>query len=139
MNPFQLSGKRAVVTGGASGTGHSIAILFAAAGAETVVLDLSRDDTLHVALEVSRSSARTRKGFECDVSDESSLEAAFSAIDGFGKVDILVNCAGISHVGTLLATVASDMDRLCRVNVRGTYLAVQAAVRRMLTEKRALF
>jgi NAD(P)-dependent dehydrogenase (short-subunit alcohol dehydrogenase family) len=69
----------------------------------------------------------------CDVSDEASVEAAFGSLN---RIDVLVNSAGIAHVGKLLTTTTDDFDRLYRVNVRGTYLTMRAAVRRMQPLKR---
>jgi NAD(P)-dependent dehydrogenase (short-subunit alcohol dehydrogenase family) len=64
------------------------------------------------------------------------VAAAFAQIGG--PVEILVNCAGIAHVGNLQSTTVSDMDRLFAVNVRGTYLSMQSAIQQMVTAKRGV-
>ena len=121
LNPFTLNDRHAVVTGGASGIGNAIAKLFAASGASVTLLDLNAEAAQKAASELEGRA----QGIGCDVSDESSVTAAFASV---GPADILVNCAGIAHVGTVLNTPAADFDRLFRVNVRGTYLCMQAAL-----------
>jgi NAD(P)-dependent dehydrogenase (short-subunit alcohol dehydrogenase family) len=67
--------------------------------------------------------------FACDVSDESSVSAAFGQIAGSLSLDVLVNSAGVAHIGSILTTAPLDFDhRVYRVYVRGTYLAMQAAI-----------
>jgi 2-keto-3-deoxy-L-fuconate dehydrogenase len=126
------------VTGGCSGIGLAIAERFAAQGASVVVLDLdvekSRDAVARIgeAAGVANDPAKSAavSALSCDVSSEESVTAAFAEIGG--PIDVLVNCAGIAHVGTLQSTTAEDMDRLYRVNVRGTYLCMRAALGLML-------
>lgn len=124
MQTFQLKGKNAVVTGGASGIGLAIATLFAEAGADVTILDLQMEAAEKAATTVSPRA----RAVACDVSDEASVIAAF---DEIGPLDVLVNSAGVAHVGSILNTAASDFDRLYRINVRGTFLCMQAAVRSM--------
>jgi NAD(P)-dependent dehydrogenase (short-subunit alcohol dehydrogenase family) len=120
-NPFHLSGKLAFITGGASGIGNAIARLFARAGALVTILDVNEE----AAVQAAADCGHFAKGVACDVSDESSIARAFAAE---GPCNILVNSAGIAHVGTVLNTTPADFDRLYRVNVRGTYLTMQAAI-----------
>lgn len=133
MNGFRLDGKRTVVTGGASGIGRAIAGLFAQAGAEVVVLDLSAESAEAAANAIGAESGSKVSAVACDVSDEASVSAAFAKIDG--PIDVLVNSAGIAHVGSLQTTSAEDFDRLYRVNVRGTFLCMQAAVKTMAEQR----
>lgn len=133
MNFLQLDGRLTVVTGGASGIGRAICEVFARAGSEVVVLDLSGENAERVAKEISSTTGAKVSSVSCDVSDEASVEATFGSLD---RIDVLINSAGIAHVGQLLTTMSDDFDRLYRVNVRGTYLAMRAAVRRMQPLKR---
>ena len=71
-----------------------------------------------------------------DVSEESSVATAFDQIAANGSLDVLVNSAGVAHIGSILTTAPVDFDRLYRINVRGTYLAMRAAI--PLMEKRKL-
>jgi len=124
MDRFRLDGKRAVVTGGASGIGRAIAEVFAEAGAQVAVVDLNGASAKAAAEALGGGAS----GWECNVGEKASVEAAFAGIGEAGAVDILVNSAGVAHVGTLLSTSEEDFDRLYRVNVKGTYLAMQAAL-----------
>jgi NAD(P)-dependent dehydrogenase (short-subunit alcohol dehydrogenase family) len=127
-NPFSIAGKHAIVTGGASGIGNAIARLFAESGANVTILDLNAE----AATEAAASLAGSGQAVACDISDEVSVAHAFTAA---GPADILVNSAGIAHIGTVVTTPPADFDRLFRVNVRGTYLAMQAAIPAMQARK----
>ena len=70
----------------------------------------------------------------CDLTAESQSAHAFAEILAAGRVDILVNCAGIAHIGTLESTGEADFDRIYRVNVKGTYLAMRAVIRPMVQQ-----
>lgn len=112
----RLLGKRALVTGGSSGIGLAIAQEFRQQGARVVVGDLSAppDDLDFVAL---------------DVSDWDSVQ---QAVKDCGAIDVLVNCAGIMHVGKLHEVDPEDYDRIQAVNARGTFLCCRAAIEGML-------
>jgi 2-keto-3-deoxy-L-fuconate dehydrogenase len=135
MENFRLDGKRAAVTGAASGIGHAIAIRFAHAGAEVILLDLNADSASGVAAEVASETSGSVSALACDVSEESSVRAAFGQITASGSLDVLVNSAGVAHIGSILTTASLDFDRLYRINVRGTYLATQAAIPLMVKRK----
>lgn len=124
---MDLRGKRSVITGGASGIGLAIARRFAAQGASVCILDLDGEKAAKAANELEGGDA---VGIACDVTEAQRVEAAF---DQIGAVNLLVNCAGIAHIGNLETTTQADMDRLYAVNVRGTYLCMQTAVRSMLS------
>lgn len=130
MNAFRLDGKRAVVTGGASGIGQAIATTFSSNGASVHILDLAEEAAQHAATAIGGATS----GSGCDVSDPASVASAFEQVLRTGAIDILVNCAGISHIGNLLSTSAEELDRLYRVNVRGTFLCMQAAVAHMQSQ-----
>jgi NAD(P)-dependent dehydrogenase (short-subunit alcohol dehydrogenase family) len=129
MQSFQFNQKRAVVTGAASGIGLAIAHAFAENGAEVVLIDLELEKISATAKSITESSGKPCLSFGCDVSNEASVAKTFAEI---GRIDILANCAGIAHVGTLLSTSPEDLDRLYAVNVRGTYLCMRSAVDAML-------
>jgi NAD(P)-dependent dehydrogenase (short-subunit alcohol dehydrogenase family) len=127
LDSFRLDNRRAVVTGAASGIGKAIATTFAKAGAQVVLLDLNADKATEAALEIGKNAI----GIACDVSSEASVAAAFERIAADGASDILVNSAGIAHVGTIETTSSDDFERLFNVNVRGTYLCMKAALAQM--------
>ncbi len=128
---FDLTGKTAVVTGGGSGIGRAIALLLADRGAHVWILDLS-EEAAKETLELMQKKGQSADFALCDVSAAASVESAFKKVDtNSAKVDILINNAGIGHVGALLQADEETFDRLMRVNVKGVYLCARAAVARM--------
>ena len=128
MASFQLDGKRVAVTGAASGIGRAIANRFAHAGAEVILLDLNAASAQEAAAAIASETSGSLLAIALDVSEESSIATAFSQIAASGGLDVLINSAGVAHVGSILSTAPLDFDRLYRINVRGTYLAMQAAI-----------
>lgn len=128
---FQLNGKIAVVTGAGSGIGKAVALLFARQNAVVHILDLNEDSSSQTLSEIIKSG---QKAFAhvCDVTVQQQVRNLFNTI---GDVDILVNSAGVSHVGNVESTSEADLDRLYQVNVKGVYNCVQAAVGIMKAKK----
>src|SRR5437762_6694524 len=134
---FRLDDKVALVTGGGSGIGREIALLYARQGAHVVVADLNLQAADAVAAEIGGLGGAARAQL-LDVGDAALVLAAFDAtVQRHGRLDILVNNAGISHVGTILETTAEDWDRVMAVNARGVFLCAQAAVAQMLRQQPA--
>jgi NAD(P)-dependent dehydrogenase (short-subunit alcohol dehydrogenase family) len=123
-NLFRLDGKRALITGGASGIGEATCRALARAGAVVTVVDVDGARAQAVAAELPGASAVV-----LDICDEAAVNAAVGALPG---LDILVNCAGIGLVGSIEETEAVDFQRLMRVNVEGTYLMTKAAMPKLL-------
>lgn len=135
MSSLNLTGRNAVITGAASGIGSAIAKRFAEQGAIVHLLDLDECKLQEVENLIS-SSGGAAKAHLCDVTDESSV---FDVFQGLGtRVDILVNCAGVAHVGNLSSTSAADMDRLYAVNVRGVYLCMRAVIDCMVAARQGI-
>jgi len=118
--PFRLDGKKALVTGGASGIGEAIVRVFAAAGAAVTILDLDSGRAAAVARDVPGSSS-----IACDVTSEEQVRNAFAQLD---RLDILVNNAGVGLVGSIEETSLDDFQRLMRINVEGPFLVTRAAL-----------
>ncbi len=118
--PFRLDGKTALVTGGASGIGEATARVFAAAGAEVLILDINLPRAQALAGELTRARA-----IPCDITSEEQVRQAFA---GIARLDILVNNAGIGLVGSIEETAPEDFRRLFRVNVEGMYLVTRQAL-----------
>jgi NAD(P)-dependent dehydrogenase (short-subunit alcohol dehydrogenase family) len=132
MHGGLLAGKVSIVTGGASGIGAATVRAFAAEGAIVYAADLDGAGAENLAAELREAGADVT-GVALDVTLSSAVDAAFrSVVERSGRVDGLVNSAGVAHVGTLLDTAESDLDRLYAVNVKGTINACRAAVREMI-------
>jgi NAD(P)-dependent dehydrogenase (short-subunit alcohol dehydrogenase family) len=121
---FSLSNKHALVTGAGSGIGKAVALLLAKQGATVYVADINLDQTNEVVKEIENAGGRA-VGKVTDVSNQQLVDAVFA---GLPKLDILVNSAGVSHIGTVESTSEEDMDRLYRVNVKGVYNCLRAGI-----------
>lgn len=121
---FSLKGKSAIVTGGGSGIGRAISVLFAAQGAHVHIVELNSEFGDIVAKEIISSGGQASV-HSCDVSEQAKVVSLFGSI---GKVDILVNNAGIAHVGKADSTSAEDFERVYNVNVKGAYNCLFAAI-----------
>jgi NAD(P)-dependent dehydrogenase (short-subunit alcohol dehydrogenase family) len=126
--PFRLDGKVAAITGAGSGIGKAIAERFAQQGAVVALLDIDGAAAAAVAAALVATGARAR-AVPCDVTRDQDVRAAFATVQQqFGRLDVLVNNAGIGHVGTAESTLEDDFDRLYAVNVKGVFLCTRAAL-----------
>jgi 2-deoxy-D-gluconate 3-dehydrogenase len=128
---FGLSGRVAVVTGGASGIGLASVEMLAAAGAMVAVVD--RD--LKAAQAAVAKLGGESKGIACgaDVGSEAEIEAACDAVMArFGRIDVLVNCAGIAIRRPAVELPLADWDKVIAVNMTGSFLFSRAVARRMI-------
>jgi len=128
---FDLNKKIAVVTGGGSGIGKAVALLFAKQGAEVHVLDLNETAGKATVSEIQQTNGKAFMHV-CDVTKQANVEKVFNEI---GEIQILVNSAGISHVGNIETTTETDFDRLYHVNVKGVYNCLRSAVLTMKQNK----
>ncbi len=124
----KLSGKTAIVTGGASGMGRGVALNFAEEGASVAVLDRNEAGAKEVAEEAAKSGGQTI-GLACDVGDENSVKSAFAAsAEALGDIDILVTAAGIDTV-ELIENMSTEMwDDMMRVNLKSIFLSSREVI-----------
>ena len=127
---FRLDGKTAVVTGGGSGIGRAIALKFAAHGAAVNIIDLNLPEAEAVVKEVASAGGKAF-AYSCDVSDQAAVIETFKQITGKGRMQVLVNNAGISQIGNIEATTEEAFDRIMRVNVKGYYNCIYACIGQM--------
>ena len=116
-----------MVTGGGSGIGQAIALKFAAHGAAVRVLDVSLSDAEATCQQITEAGGKAA-AFASDVTDQKQVKDTFATLAAQGPLSILVNNAGISHIGTVESTTEEDFDRVFRVNVRGLYNCTSAAI-----------
>ncbi len=124
---FRLDGKVAVVTGGGSGIGRAIAVKLAAHGAVVRVLDVNESAAAATCEQISAAGG-TASVHLCDVTSQPDVKALFDQLFRRERIHILINNAGISHVGTVESTTEADFDRVVRVNVKGFYNCMHAVV-----------
>ncbi len=127
QTPFRLDGKTALVTGGASGIGESVARVLTAAGARVVIADVDQARAQNLSSELADS-----KVLSFDVTDEAAVMRAMATLS---RLDILVNNAGIGLVGSVDETASIDFQRIFRVNVEGVFLVTKHALPLLLASE----
>ena len=128
----RLSGKTAIVTGGASGFGAGIVRKFVAEGARVIIADINGDAAAALAKELGAIA------HQVDVSNDSSVnDLAGTAIGRFGRLDILVNNAGVSHMPAPLDAISeADFDRVFAINMKSVFLTARHLVPHFKANKR---
>ena len=121
---FLLHQKTAVVTGGGSGIGKEVCIVLAKQGAKVYVVDLS-EQSANDTVDIIKKEGGEAKALVIDVTNQKVLMSAYAQIEA---VHILVNCAGISHIGNATSTEEQDFEKIFNVNVKGVYNSLHAAI-----------
>jgi NAD(P)-dependent dehydrogenase (short-subunit alcohol dehydrogenase family) len=135
---FRLDGKSALVTGAGSGIGEAIAHTLARAGARVYVTDSNTEAGSRVTDAILGQSWQA-EFLALDVTVESDCARAAALVAAkHGALDVLVNNAGIGHVGTIVTTSGDDLDRLYRVNVRGVFNVTKAFIGQMLARRKGV-
>lgn len=127
---FRLDGKVAVVTGAGSGIGQAIALRFAANGAAVRIVDINPQQAEATAAQIAAAGGKATV-HACDVTDQTQVRETFQKLFAQERIEILVNNAGISHIGTVESTTEADFDRLFRVNVKGVYNGIHECIGHM--------
>lgn len=135
--PGRLSGQVALITGGSRGIGRAIARLFAEEGADVCVnYRKAEGEAEALVKELERKGVRAM-AFRADVADEKQVEEMVEAAIGrFGKVDILVNDAGVLRTGDVFSLKEEDIDEMFAVNVKGVLFCSRSVGRHMVERKR---
>ena len=127
----QLSNKTAIITGGASGIGLAIAQRFVAEGARVEILDRNEVEMAAAVASLGDQATATY----CDVADHQQVDEVITRIHARrGRIDILINNAGIAHVGNALTTTPADFERVQRVNVFGPANCLRSTLRFMVAD-----
>ena len=133
LDRFSLAGKCAVVTGGTKGLGKAMAAALADAGAAVALLSRHGEEAAAVAAEIGAETGQKCAGYECDVIDETAVNATVAQILAeFGRIDILVNNAGINVRGSIDSLSLEEFSRVQAVNVTGPWLMCRAVGAHMI-------
>jgi 3-oxoacyl-[acyl-carrier protein] reductase len=132
---FELNNKVAMVTGAARGLGQAIAVKLAEAGADVALCDLNAEWLEETAAKV-KALGRRAECYGVNVADGDSVTEGVKAIEkDFGKIDVLVNNAGITKDGLLMRMSEADWDAVLNVNLKGVFLCTKAAMRGMMKQR----
>lgn len=131
---FDFKGKKVVITGGGSGIGKSISLLFAQFGADIILFDLDNPTTEATFNELKKINSNARL-FHVDISNFIEVNQAAKKI---GRIDILINNAGISQIGNLENTSSEDFQKIFDVNVKGAFHCSKAFISEMKAAKKGV-
>ncbi|MCB4807965.1 glucose 1-dehydrogenase [Tamlana sp. 62-3] len=127
MSKFSLKNKVALVTGGGSGIGKAISLTFAQQGAEVHILDFNLEAAEETVKEIEAANGKAA-AHKCDVASKTNVDSIVEAITENGNIDILINNAGIAHVGNIESCEEEDLDRLYNVNIKGVYNCIKSCL-----------
>lgn len=136
MSGGRLAGRAALITGAAGGIGLGCAQAFAAEGCDLVLLDLDGERLEPIAKDLAKRSGRKVHPLVCDLADAKAAQAAvIKAAALLGRIDVLVNNAGILAPGDILDAELEDFDRVMAVNLRAPFVVSQTVARHMVDAK----
>ena len=127
---FNLKGKNVIITGGGSGIGQAISTTFAAQGANVHILELNIEHA-ESTVNLIKEQGGVATAYNCNVVDQKQVFNVMDEITAKNDIDILINNAGIAHVGNIEKTTEEDLDRVYNVNVKGPYNCMYALIPKM--------
>ena len=131
-----LANHVAIITGGARGIGREIALLFAREGSDVALFDVN-EPQLAATVQELEALGRRATGLRVDVTDAGAVEAAVAKVlDKLGRIDILINNAGITQDGLVVRMDEAQWDRVLDINLKGTFLCTRAAAKVMLKARK---
>lgn len=137
INQFDLSGKAAIITGGSKGLGLAMAAGLASAGAKVMLVNRNTEEGNQAAEELNDTYDTKALAFAADVTVKDQTEAmAQAALDAFGRIDILINSAGINIRGAIDEVTEEEFKKVMDVNVTGTWLCSRAVTPQMKKQQR---
>jgi 2-keto-3-deoxy-L-fuconate dehydrogenase len=124
---FRLDNKTAIITGGGSGIGRAMALLFAKQGAMVHIIELNKENASLTVKEIADNGGKAI-AHSCDVANQ---QQVIETTANISEIDILINNAGIAHIGKADTTKESDFDRVMSVNVKGVYNCIYACISKL--------
>lgn len=124
---FSLKNKIAIVTGGGSGIGRAISMTLAAQGARLHIFELKEELALQTVKEIE-SRGGSAKAHNCNVASHDEIKKIVASIGSEAPIDILINNAGIAHIGNVEKTSEADIDKIYNVNIKGVYNCIYAVI-----------
>ncbi len=129
IKQFDLSGKSAIITGGSKGLGFAMASGLASAGANIMLVNRNAEEGTNAAKQLSQDFGIKAISFPADITSQEQTETmATAAMEALGKIDILINSAGINIRGPIDEVTAEDFNKVIQVNVTGTWLCCRAVI-----------
>lgn len=130
----RFENKTVLITGGGSGIGQTTAIRFASEGAHVLIFDLDMEGANSTKNDIEKAGG-TASVYQCNVAEQKQVNEIVDGILATQKIDMLINNAGIAHIGNLENTNEDDLDRIYNVNVKGCYNLMKAVVPSMKEQK----
>lgn len=130
MSIFSLKNKTAIITGGGSGIGKAISALFFEQGVSVHVLEYDKEKIKNLEKEF-----KGLKAHFCDVTKKNEVSEVIKNIASEGKIDILINNAGVAHIGNIENTSEEDLDKIYSINIKGLFNCSKAVIPVMKTQK----
>lgn len=131
-----LTNKTAIVTGGSRGIGRAIALALAAQNAKVAILYAGNATAAQATVEEAQKNGHTMTAVQCDVADSAATKAVVdSLLKGWGQIDILVNCAGITRDGLVMRMKDEDFDAVIATNLKGAFLMTRQCATAMMKRR----